>query len=262
MFKKQVARTLIQLQLRKLLSDASAFNRLLGRAALLQFSRITEEEFRGELETFYAGMDPEMCKRGIDLAGKKARLERPGGYKTDILALEGDASGRQGRLDVWARRFGLLRHLGIRCDVLIVRGGEQIPPHGHSQVVSGFYVLEGSVAVRHYDRVKEHQSHVLLRKTIDTMLGPGGFTTNSEYHHNIHWLFGVAPVSYLFRFTATEVPVRRFGSSKRKGSRIYVDPTVPPEASGLIPAPFISDQEAKRVVFHQDLHSAKGAYGR
>jgi hypothetical protein len=251
MFKQHAVRFLVRLQGKRLLSDPNPFNRLLGRATLLQFGRITEEKFREDLDNFYAQMDAGACKRDIDLAGKAARLNRPGGYKTDILGLEGDSSGSPspGRFDLWARRFRLLRRLGIRSDVLIVRAGEQIPPHGHSRVVSGFYVMEGKVAIRHYDRVEELPQHVLLRKVVDTELSPGGFTTNSEFHHNIHWLLGVAPVSYLFRFTVTGVPVRPFGSATRENSRIYVDPTVPPDASGLIRAPYVSDREAIKVTF-------------
>jgi hypothetical protein len=251
MFKRQVVNSLVHLQLPRLLRDANPFNRLLGRAALLQFGKVSEDEFREDLDRFYAQMDAVACARDIDLAGKAARLNRPGGYKTDILGIAGDPSGSPspGRFDLWARRFRLLRHLGIRSDVLIVRAGEQIPPHGHSRVVSGFYVMEGEVAIRHYDRVEEFPKHVLLRKVIDTQLGPGGFTTNSEYHHNIHWLLGITPVSYLFRFTVTDVPVKPFGGAARSDSRVYVDPTVPPEPSGLIRAPLISDQDAKKVAF-------------
>jgi hypothetical protein len=251
MLKQQAVRLVIRLLVPRLLRDPNPFNRLLGQATLVQYGRIPEEKLREELDTFYAGMDAQAAARDIDLSGKAERLNRPGGYKTDILGLTGDASGARspGRFDLWARRFRLLRHLGIRSDVLIVRAGEQIPPHGHSRVVSGFYVMEGKVAIRHYDRVEELPEHVLLRKVIDTELGPGGYTTNSEYHHNIHWLRGIAPASYLFRFTVTGVPVRPFSASGGENSRIYVDPTVAPEASGLIRAPFISDQEAKKVVF-------------
>lgn len=251
MLKKEIAKFLIRRQLKRLQADSVPMNRLLGKAALLQFRQLSEEEFRGYLDNFYAGLDADACKREIDLTGKAQRLDRALGYKTDVMGLQSDASGRlpHGRLDFWARRFALLRHLGIRSDVLIVRAGEQIPPHGHSQVVSGFYVLQGQIAIRHYDRIRELPEHVVLRKVVDTVLGPGGYTTNSEYHHNIHWLLGVAPVSYLFRFTVTDVPVQRFSSGQHRGSRIYVDPTAPPDDSGLIRAPYITEKEAKRVTF-------------
>jgi hypothetical protein len=57
----------------------------------------------------------------------------------------------------------------------------------------------------------------------------------------------VAPLSYLFSITVTDVPVRRFGSNDRKGSRIYVDPTVPPEPFWTDTSTYITEHEAKRV---------------
>ncbi len=249
MVKKRAASLVVRTQLRRMLDDAHPFNRLLGRAVLLQFGRIGDEEFRQDLDSFYAGLDANDCKRDIDLDAKARILRQSGGYKTDVLDLAADRSSPRGALDLWARRFALLRHLGIRSDVLVVQQGIQIPPHGHSQVVSGFFVLEGEVGIRHYDRVQEFSDHVLLRKVIDTAIGPGSYTTNSEYHHNIHWLVGLAPVSYLFRFTATDVPVRRFASAAHSHSRDYVDPTVPPNEAGLIPAPYVTEAEARLVQY-------------
>src|SRR5439155_16763172 len=139
------------------------------------------------------------------------------------------------------------------CDVLILRQGEQVPPHGHHRVVSGFYLLEGRVACRHYDRVREAKGLLVVREALDAVLESGGHTTNSEFHHNIHWLLGLAPASYLFRFTVTGVPVRRFSLPERDGERIYVDPTAAPDPDGLIPAPYISIQAARKVLFSRSV---------
>ncbi|HEY4319736.1 MAG TPA: hypothetical protein VGM77_01055 [Gemmatimonadales bacterium] len=251
MLKKPLAGLMVRTQLQRLLTDPSPYNRLWGHAALMQFGTIGEEAFREYLDGFYAGLDPVACSTTVDLPAKRVHLDRPGGYKVDVASLHGDVSAAEpkGRFDFWARRFGLLRYLGIRSDVLILRAGDQVPPHGHSQVVSGFYLLEGEVAVRHYDRVEEFADHVMLRKAIDTVMGPGGYTTNSEYCRNVHWLLGIAPTSYLFRFTVTDVPVRSFNAPAHHSDRAYVDPTVPPDASGLIPAPYITSAAAKQVLF-------------
>jgi hypothetical protein len=251
MMKKQAASLLVRAQLQRMLHDSHPFNRLWGRAALLQFGKISDEDFRRDLDQFYSQLDAAACKQDINFTGKVEALSRNGGYKTDVLGLRGDTSSAATRpwFDMWGRRFGLLRHLGVRSDVLAIRADGQVPPHGHSQVVSGFFVMEGEVGIRHYDRVEEFSNYVLLRKVIDTTMGPGGYTTNSEYHHNIHWLIGVAPISYLFRFTVTGVPVRPFSSSAHSHTRDYVDPTVAPAASGLIPAPYVTEAEAKQVKF-------------
>jgi hypothetical protein len=137
--------------------------------------------------------------------------------------------------------------VGVRSDVLILRRGETVPPHGHCRVVSGFYLLAGRVAARHYDRVREVGDKLLVRKVLDADLEPGGFTTNSEFFHNIHWLQGLADRSYLFRVTVTDTPVTAFGSSPGTHSRLYVDPTGEPDESDLITASYVQEEVAKRL---------------
>lgn len=249
--KKQLARLILRWQMGRMARDANPFNRLLGKAVRLQLGQSTEGQFRQELDAFYAELDRHAVMEDIGFTAKAAQLNRPNGYKVGILGLRDDfpdGTYRKG-FRLWARRFGLLHHLGVRSDVLILRRGEQIPPHGHYRVVSGFYVLEGEVAARHFDRVREEGDRVWLRKSLDAALGPGGFTTNSEYHQNIHWLWGIAEVSYLFRFTVSGTPTPTFGGAGRADERVYVDPTGTPSADGLILAPYISAQEAKALRF-------------
>jgi hypothetical protein len=249
--KKQLARLALRWNLSRFLSDPNRFNRLLGEAVRLQLGRLTDEEFRQELDRFYLALDRPALMQDLDFAQKKERLDRPGGYKVPIVDLRSDPPGSGGTKGwrIWGRRFGLLNHLGIRCDVLVLRQGEQIPPHGHYRIVSGFYVLDGEVAIRHFDRVEEVGKEVMLRPTLDTTLGPGGFTTNSEYYHNIHWLLGLAPSSYLFRVTVAGTPTQTFGGPDRQGERVYVDPSGPPDDSGLIRAPYVTEKQAKTIAF-------------
>jgi hypothetical protein len=247
--KRILAKAILRWQLPRFLHDSHPFNRLMGQAIELQSGHMTDEAFRVQLDGFYRQIDPAAIKLDIDLSSKVARLDRPGGYKTDISAIGPQAPGaaKGSRFDLWRRRFGLLRHIGIRSDVIILRRDERIPPHGHHRVVSGFYVLEGQVAIRHYDRVGQMDNALLVRKVLDTTLEPAGFTTNSETFHNIHWLQGLAEKSFLFRVTVVDTP-----SPLRHGrvtdSRLYIDPTGAPDSTGLITAPFISESQAKQLV--------------
>jgi hypothetical protein len=251
MMKQQISRTLVWFARRRLLNDPHPFNRLMGRAALLQFGAISDEVFRRDLEAFYEALDRERFLGELGFADRVARLNRPGFYKEDVLGLAGEApaGGRASRFDLWGRRFGLLRRMGIRADLMTLRAGEQVPPHGHYRVVSGFYLLSGEVAARHYNRVHEVDGGVLVRPALDAVLTAGGFTTNSEQYHNIHWLLGLAPVSYLFRVTVTDTPTETFGGPGRTGSRVYVDPTGPPGEHGLIRAGYITAGQAEAVRF-------------
>src|SRR5260221_242593 len=248
--KKLLARTILRWQLPRFSSDSHPFNLLLGNAIELQRGSLTDDAFRVCLEEFYRKIDLDSIKRDIEFPKKVARLDRPGGYKTDVAALDtgGVAPTPPGRFDLWGRRFSLLRRIGIRSDVLILRRGETVPPHGHHRVVSGFYVLEGRIAIRHYDRIRSSEENVHVRKVLDTELGPGGFTTNSEAFHNIHWLQGLAEKSFLFRVTVTDTPTKVVGDLNRTDSRLYIDPTAEPDPTGMIIAPFISEAEAKRLL--------------
>jgi hypothetical protein len=235
----------------RLLRDENGLHRLLGQAVHLQWGRISDDHFRRELSDFFTTLDRSSLMEMIDFPAKAQRLNRPGGYKIDLVSLRADQryGPLQRRLSPWARRFGLLRRLGIRMDVLILRAGEQVPPHGHNRIVSGFYVLEGQVAIRHFDRVREEGNGVLVRKVLDTVLEPGGYTTNSEFYHNIHWLYGLAPCSYLFRVTVTNTPTEAFGGQAMANERVYLDPSGPPDEQGLIAAPYLSEAEVKQVQF-------------
>jgi hypothetical protein len=247
--KKLLARTILRWYLPRFLGDAHPFHRLLGQALQMQLGRLSDDAFRQYLDEFYQQLDPASIKDDLSFEDKVQRLNRPGGYKVSITAF-GDAprsAAKPGRFNLWQRRFGLLGRLGIRADVLILRAGEQVPPHGHYRVVSGFYLLEGQVAIRHYDRVREQEGKLLVRKVLDTELGPGGFTTNSETYHNVHWLQGLADRSYLFRVTATDTPAAAFGGMARSDSRVYVDPTGEPDETGLIAAAYVNEEAAKRL---------------
>jgi len=247
--KQILARAVLRWQLPRLLRDHHPFNRLMGHAIELQSGHVTDEAFRVQLEGFYRQIDLDAIKLDIDLSSKAARLDRPGGYKTDISAIGPlpAAAAKGSRFDLWRRRFGLLRRIGIRSDVIILRRDERIPPHGHHRVVSGFCVLEGQVAIRHYDRVGQVDNGLLVRKVLDTTLEPAGFTTNSESFHNIHWLQGLAEKSFLFRVTVVDIPspVRHDGATD---SRLYIDPTGAPDSTGIVTAPFISESQAKQLV--------------
>jgi hypothetical protein len=250
-FKTQIARVALRWKLSRFLQDANPFNRLMGHAVRLQLGKITEEQFRLELDAFYAHLDRPSIMAALDFDSMAGQLNQTNGYKVNILGLREDFSAGKllRRMSIWRRRFVLLHHLGIRSDVLILRKGEPIPPHGHYRVVSGFYVLQGQVAIRHYDRVREEGDAVLVRKVLDTTLDPGGYTTNSEFCNNIHWLFGLAPVSYLFRVTVLGTPTETFGGPGRSGDRVYLDPSGAPDSNGLISAPYISAEDAKKLLF-------------
>src|SRR5262249_702638 len=139
--KNMIARLALRLRLSRFLNHPDAFYRLLGQAVRLKLGKISDEENRQDLERYYQGLHRPPLMKAIDFDAKSKWLDRPGGYKVAVLAWDGDddlPTWRR-RFSIWGRRFSLLARLKIRLDVLILRQGEQVPPHGHYGVVSGFY---------------------------------------------------------------------------------------------------------------------------
>ena len=71
--------------------------------------------------------------------------------------------------------------------LFVLRAGRANPPHAHDNMVSMHYVLRGRFRVRHYDRVRDEPGGIVLRPTIDRVLGPGEATTISDARDNVHW---------------------------------------------------------------------------
>lgn len=250
MIKEAIARVGLRMLLPSLDGSGSQLDRLMAKAVRLQFGQQSDEDFRMQLEDFYSRTNCQSLIEDLRFPELRTALDRPHAYKVGVVRLASDPQrgGGLARVNPWRRRFGLLQHLHIRCDVLILRQGEQVPPHGHHRVVSGFYLLEGRVACRHYDRVREVGEHLLIRESLDLIHEEGGFTTNSESHHNIHWLQGIAPASYLFRVTVTETRSPTFGNYQIANERVYVDPTGPVNEEGLIRARYVSESVARSLV--------------
>ncbi|MDI1429723.1 hypothetical protein [Polyangium sorediatum] len=75
----------------------------------------------------------------------------------------------------------------IVTKLFVLRAGRANPPHAHDNMVSMHYVLRGRFRVRHYDRVRDEPGGIVLRPTIDRILGPGEATSISDARDNVHW---------------------------------------------------------------------------
>jgi hypothetical protein len=64
-------------------------------------------------------------------------------------------------------------------------------------------VLEGEVGMRTFDVLNPTADGAELLPRLDGLYGPGGVSTSSDQHHNLHWIKGVAPFSLIFRYSLT-----------------------------------------------------------
>lgn len=76
---------------------------------------------------------------------------------------------------------------GFATKLFLLKKGRANPPHAHENMVSMHYVLTGRFRVRHFDRIRDEPGCIVLKPTIDRVLGPGEGTSISDAHDNVHW---------------------------------------------------------------------------
>ncbi len=124
--------------------------------------------------------------------------------------------------------------------IFALKPGRSVVPHGHNNMATAFLVLKGRFHGRHYDRVEDGKTHMIIKPTIDNAFGPGGVSTVSDLKDNVHW------------FKAQEVPGFIFNihllgfdpNNKNRTGRVYVDPNGEKIAGGLIKARLIDSRES------------------
>jgi hypothetical protein len=126
----------------------------------------------------------------------------------------------------WSFRLGsrLAASHNIAFDILTLRQDGQIPPHAHEGTVSGMLVVEGEVGIKTFDLGAPLPDGAVLESRLDGRFGPGGVSTSSDRHHNVHWIKGIAPISLVFRYSLTGLRAAPVASGAAE-PRHYILPT-------------------------------------
>lgn len=186
--------------------DQGLLPRLLDASVRVKQGRLEPETLREQLESTFRELGQGGAGRGIAavaLAHHREALEStPYKYSLHGARWGSPAGGSLFRL---ASRLAALD--GITFDVLVLREGAAIPPHAHVNTVSGMLVLEGDVGIRTFDVVSgsDAPDEVLLRARLSARMSTGDVSTLSDHHHNLHWVHGFAPISYILRLTITNI---------------------------------------------------------
>ena len=207
---------------------------VLKDAVRLQCGRIQTGEFHDRLDVFFANVDLDALLGVLDYVALRPAL----------LAAEDPFIVRRVNAS-WALECArkAAAHLSIRLDFQHLRGGQQIPPHGHSRVVSGFTVVEGRVAVRRYDVVESLPDSLTLKATFDGVLARGQSSTESDVRDNVHWIVALED-TVLFRITVSHTPLR---TPVPTSLNVWVDPRAPVRGSGQILARWIQEDAARKI---------------
>jgi hypothetical protein len=191
--------------------------------------KLKDTDFQAKLEDLYKRVElPELLKLlDFDRLARDAKLPDNGAANLglDLSKVE-----------------GLPKRLVFGKQIFALKKGRSIVPHGHDNMCTGFLILRGEFAGKHYDRVEDNKDHYLIKPTIDRAFKPGECSTISDHKDNVHWFKAESETGFIFNVHVMGIDP----TSTKNSARVYVDPQGEKAAGGLIVAKKISSAEAHR----------------
>ena len=77
-----------------------------------------------------------------------------------------------------------------------MREGRAVIPHGHSNMASAHFVLEGEALLRQYDKIGESKEELRIKKTVERVASPGDISSISDERDNVHWFIAKSGPMY------------------------------------------------------------------
>lgn len=93
---------------------------------------------------------------------------------------------------------GLPERLAFNRKIFGMQKGRAIIPHGHKNMVSCHYVIQGAFQLKHYDKVDEDETHMIITPTVDIIAEVGSHSSISDEQNNVHWLKALTETAFTF----------------------------------------------------------------
>jgi hypothetical protein len=93
---------------------------------------------------------------------------------------------------------GLPTHLAFFSKIFGMRKDRAIIPHGHRNMVSCHYVIKGDFWLRHYDKLEDGDTHMIIQPTVDKLVRVGSHSAISDERNNIHWLRAMTETAFTY----------------------------------------------------------------
>jgi hypothetical protein len=130
----------------------------------------------------------------VELAELLARID----FDKLIQGFEYPDRGVSTRWVKFPRLEGLPEQLAFYGKIFGMKKDRAIIPHGHRNMVSCHYVLQGELWLRHYDKIEEDETHMLIEPTVDMLARVGSHSSISDAKNNIHWLKATTETAFTY----------------------------------------------------------------
>ena len=93
---------------------------------------------------------------------------------------------------------GVPENLAFYSKIFGMKKDRAIIPHGHRNMVSCHYVLQGELRLRHYEKIEEDGTHMVIEPTVDHLARVGTHSSISDERNNIHWLRATTDTAFTY----------------------------------------------------------------
>lgn len=208
----------------KPLTDAWAI-RLNEMCQDLRTTTISPSQWQSQLEELFRQVEMKELLQMIDFDRLSEGFVYPDlGVNTKVVRFP-KLSGLPDRLAFYPKIFGMKKDRAII-------------PHGHKNMASAHMVIKGEFALKHYDKVREEDDHLIIRPSIDKPLGLGEASSISDEKDNIHWFRATSDVAFTFDVIVLDLNGKQYEIDN-------IDPYAAEQLEGgLLRAPKLEVQEA------------------
>jgi hypothetical protein len=135
---------------------------------------------------------------------------------------------------------GLPEGLAFHSKIFGMKKDRAIIPHGHRNMVSCHYVLKGEFRLRHYNRIADDSTHMIVEPTVDQRAIVGSHSAISDERNNVHWLTALSDSAFTYDVLVADLKGKRYeidnidpdGAEKIAGNRIRARKLAVDEALG------------------------------
>ena len=85
----------------------------------------------------------------------------------------------------------LKKIFGLRKDRAII-------PHGHSNMSSAHLILTGEMHLRHYQKIRQEDKHLIIKPSLDKHIKIGQSSSISDEKDNVHWFIANTATAFTF----------------------------------------------------------------
>ena len=159
--------------------------RLNEYCADLRKEHLTPTEWQAKIEVLYQQVELDDILAFIDFNNLKKGFSYPDlGVNTRKVNFP-ELSGLPARTAFVKKIFGMKK-------------GRAIIPHGHSNMASAHLVLQGEMHLRHYEKIRQEEKHLIIEPTIDRIAKKGDHSSISDEKDNIHWFIANTETAFTF----------------------------------------------------------------